>query len=208
MPDFSSLVFAAACGLWAILALAFATWLVSTRKSDVSIVDSAWSILILAAEARDDALAEWRHEATARTALVLGVTALIALIGFYLVRQLTERQRMAAAVTAKEADFRLLAEESSDMVMRIGFDERILYVSPSCDRILGWRADQLAGTPALAGVNPDDLPRVRQIVEALKQAGGNPRYTEYPEVGHDSWKPAYKDPELFAWIFAQKKATD
>jgi diguanylate cyclase (GGDEF)-like protein/PAS domain S-box-containing protein len=132
-------------------------------------LNERYPILVLVSEARHDALAEWRGEATERMALVLGLTALIAVIGFHLVRQLTERQRISAAVMAKEADFRLLAEESSDMVMRIGFDERIVYVSPSCDRILGWTADQLTGTPALAGVNADDLPRVRQIVEALKR---------------------------------------
>ena len=67
----------------------------------------------------------------------------IASTGIYLVRQLLSRQRTAAVLAAKEADFRLLAEESSDMVMRIGFDGRIRYVSPSCIRILGWSAEQL-----------------------------------------------------------------
>jgi predicted peptidase len=47
--------------------------------------------------------------------------------------------------------------------------------------------------------------RSRRMVEALKGAGARPRYTEYPDVGHDSWNPAYKDPELFAWMFAQEK---
>jgi diguanylate cyclase (GGDEF)-like protein/PAS domain S-box-containing protein len=131
--------------------------------------DDRFPILVLATEAMEDVLAIWRNQAIARTALVLGLTALIAGIGFYLVRQMLERQRMALALAAKEADFRLLAEESSDMVMRIGFDERIRYVSPSCTRILGWAADHLTGTPALAGVNIDDLPRVRQSVDGLKR---------------------------------------
>ena len=128
-----------------------------------------YPLLILVTKAQDDVLAEWRHEASARMAFVLGLTALIATAGFFLVRQLMERQRMAVALAAKEADFRLLAEESSDMVMRIGLDERILYISPSCTRVLGWNADQLNGTPALAGVNSDDLPRVEQTVAALKR---------------------------------------
>jgi diguanylate cyclase (GGDEF)-like protein/PAS domain S-box-containing protein len=102
-------------------------------------------------------------------AFVLGLIVLIAVIGFHLVRQLHQRNRMGAALRANEADFRLLAEQSSDMVMRIGFDERILYVSPSCARVLGWDPDQIIGTPALAGVNAEDLPRVRQTVAALKR---------------------------------------
>jgi poly(hydroxyalkanoate) depolymerase family esterase len=47
--------------------------------------------------------------------------------------------------------------------------------------------------------------RSRQIIESLRQAGGNPKYTEYPGVGHNSWTPAFADPELPKWLFAQKR---
>ena len=42
------------------------------------------------------------------------------------------------------------------------------------------------------------------MVEALKAAGGNVRYTEYPGVKHDSWDKAYDEPELVPWLLAQK----
>jgi predicted peptidase len=45
----------------------------------------------------------------------------------------------------------------------------------------------------------------RAMAEALKKAGGEPKYTEYPGVGHNSWDKAYGDPELYAWLFAQKR---
>jgi predicted peptidase len=47
--------------------------------------------------------------------------------------------------------------------------------------------------------------RSRHIVEALKKAGGEPKYTEYKGVGHDSWTPAYKDAEMMKWLFSQKR---
>ncbi|OAI51146.1 phospholipase [Planctomycetaceae bacterium SCGC AG-212-F19] len=47
--------------------------------------------------------------------------------------------------------------------------------------------------------------RSRNMIDALKKAGGAPRYTEYPNVGHDSWNPAYGDPKLYEWLFAQKR---
>jgi diguanylate cyclase (GGDEF)-like protein/PAS domain S-box-containing protein len=75
---------------------------------------------------------------------------------------------MAAALADKEANFRMLAEGSSDMVTRIGLDERMQYVSPSSLGIVGWPPDQLVGTPALAGVNPADLARVQEMVAAMK----------------------------------------
>jgi predicted peptidase len=44
----------------------------------------------------------------------------------------------------------------------------------------------------------------RQMVAALKAAGGNVRYTEYPGVKHESWENAYAEPELLPWLLAQK----
>jgi diguanylate cyclase (GGDEF)-like protein/PAS domain S-box-containing protein len=129
---------------------------------------SRYPIVVLATKSQNDVLAPWRQEVGIRGLVVLALVALIAVLGSYIVRQLLERHRMAAVLVAKEADFRLLAEESSDMVTRIGWDGRILYVSPSSARIVGWRAEQLLGTPALAGVNGEDLPRLEQMVAALK----------------------------------------
>jgi predicted peptidase len=47
--------------------------------------------------------------------------------------------------------------------------------------------------------------RSRNMIAAIKKEGGDPRYTEYPKEGHASWVPAYRDPELFRWLFAQKR---
>jgi predicted peptidase len=44
-----------------------------------------------------------------------------------------------------------------------------------------------------------------QMVEALKKNGGNVRFTVYPEAEHDSWTASYANPELFEWLFQQKR---
>jgi len=43
----------------------------------------------------------------------------------------------------------------------------------------------------------------QKMNEALKAAGGDVRYTEYPEVKHNSWDKAYAEAELPKWLFAQ-----
>jgi predicted peptidase len=43
------------------------------------------------------------------------------------------------------------------------------------------------------------------MVEALRAAGGHPRYTEYPDEGHNCWTRAFREPELWAWLFAQRR---
>lgn len=129
---------------------------------------SRYPLMVLASKSQDDVLAPWRRAAVARMTAVLGLVLLIAAIGFYLVRQLLQRQRMAQALIAKEAHFRLLAEQSSDMVTRIGLDNRLIYVSPSCARIIGWSSNELLGTSAVAGVHAEDMERVEQAIAALK----------------------------------------
>lgn len=46
--------------------------------------------------------------------------------------------------------------------------------------------------------------RSRDMIAALKAAGGSPKYTEYPGVGHNSWSAAYADPMMYQWLFEQR----
>jgi len=45
----------------------------------------------------------------------------------------------------------------------------------------------------------------REMIEALKKAGGTPKYTEYPKVGHNSWDMAYATDELYKWLLEQRQ---
>lgn len=130
---------------------------------------SRFPLIVLASIDQEQVLAPYRDAAFTHTLFAGLLTSLIAVIGGFLVRVLYLRQRLVSALVAKEADFRLLAEESSDMVTRIGLDERMQYVSPSSATILGWGPRQLTGTPALAGVNAEDLPAIAETVAALKR---------------------------------------
>jgi predicted peptidase len=60
---------------------------------------------------------------------------------------------------------------------------------------------------AFHGARDDVVPpfRSRAMVAALQEAGGHPGYTEYPDVGHNAWAPAYADPAVLGWLLAQNK---
>jgi predicted peptidase len=47
--------------------------------------------------------------------------------------------------------------------------------------------------------------RSRNMIAAIKKAGGNPKYTEVPNKGHLVWNTAYATPGLWQWLFSQKK---
>jgi predicted peptidase len=69
-------------------------------------------------------------------------------------------------------------------------------------------ARTIDGTPVWAfhGAADDIVPvtESRSMVAALRKFGGNARYTEYPNVGHESWDLAYADADLVKWLFEQK----
>ncbi|HEY3378716.1 MAG TPA: prolyl oligopeptidase family serine peptidase [Armatimonadota bacterium] len=45
----------------------------------------------------------------------------------------------------------------------------------------------------------------RVMVRALRQVGGNLRYTEYPDSGHEAGPRALGEPELLPWMFSQHR---
>jgi predicted peptidase len=45
----------------------------------------------------------------------------------------------------------------------------------------------------------------KKMFDALTKVGGNVKLTMYPDAQHDSWTAAYNDPELWKWLFAQKR---
>ena len=47
--------------------------------------------------------------------------------------------------------------------------------------------------------------RSRDMIEAIRTAGGKPIYTEYVGVGHDSWTATYKNQAVLDWLFAQSR---
>ncbi len=84
-------------------------------------------------------------------------------------------------------------------------------VAPVCGGGLTRMAEQLREVPTWVfhGLKDDAVPEQEsaRMVEALKAAGGNVKYTMLPEAGHvDAWVHAYGEAGLFAWFLQQRKA--
>ena len=44
-----------------------------------------------------------------------------------------------------------------------------------------------------------------EMVSALLSAGAYPRFTVYDFANHNSWDPAFAEPDLLPWLFSHKK---
>jgi PAS domain S-box-containing protein len=56
--------------------------------------------------------------------------------------------------------YRMLVENSLDLMVRITRDGQMLYLSPNVRTVLGYEPNELVGTSIFAGVHPDDLAEV------------------------------------------------
>lgn len=68
-------------------------------------------------------------------------------------------------------DFQFLAENSLDIICRTAPDSRMLYVSPSCLRVLGWTADEMIGRLAKDFIVAEDIPSVRESIARCNMPG-------------------------------------
>lgn len=89
------------------------------------------------------------------------------------------------------------------------YPERIAAIAPVCGGGEAFWARSFAHIPCWAFHGAKDgavpLDRSQTIVDALKNSGGSPKLTIYPEAGHDSWTETYNNPELYTWLLEQKR---
>ena len=87
--------------------------------------------------------------------------------------------------------------------------ERFAAIVPICGGGNPRDAGKIAGLPAWVFHGAKDavvpLAASQTMVDAVREQGGEPRFTVYPDAGHDSWTEAYDDPALWEWLFAQAR---
>ena len=93
------------------------------------------------------------------------------------------------------------------------YPERFAAFAPICGR--GRWPDARGYTPFLMSKKPvwvfhgtkDSVVPIKEsqlMVDALKRRGGKPKFTIYPEAGHDSWTKSYNNPKLYEWFLSHK----
>jgi len=83
---------------------------------------------------------------------------------------------------------------------------------PICGGGDRFRAERLKNVPVWAfhGAKDNVVPlrQSEEMVNAVKQTGGNAQLTVYPDAQHDSWTATYDNPKLYEWLLSQHKNTE
>jgi len=82
----------------------------------------------------------------------------------YTWRDVTDRHAAAQWLAESEEHYRLLAENASDVVMRLGPDRRFEWVSGSVADVLGWPAPDLLGHVIDEFIRPEELAPFRHAI--------------------------------------------
>jgi len=119
----------------------------------------AYPMIVAVALAKDDVLAEWRASSWFHMAITAGLAAVIATLGVWLALHIRMRQQLEESHRETAAAFRLLAESSNDLIVKLGSERQRLYVSPACRALFGYEPEELLGRDPLEIVHPDDRSR-------------------------------------------------
>lgn len=116
-------------------------------------------------------------DSTDRILFLQAFLAVTAGTGIPLAAVLVDRDELAKRIALSEEQYRLLADQSNDLIVRIGIDGVRRYISPSSRAILGFEPSDLLGKSALSAIHSEDRARVEAVCRTLLDGAVNPGCT-------------------------------
>src|SRR5262249_8568954 len=87
-----------------------------------------------------------------------------------IIREMGERGRVGAVLREVEERYRRVAETTSDVIVAVGEDGRILFVNSSVEKVFGYKQAEVVGAE-LTRLMPDFMTRLREIARRGAEKG-------------------------------------
>jgi len=121
-----------------------------------------YPLVVIVSHGLDEALLKWRSDTALHLAISSVMILALAVLGVRFAMQMQRTQ-------ATDRRYRLLADNSSDVIACIGLDGRRLYLSPAFSTLTGWSVRDGEGRSWRDFVHPDDQDSVLQIGSWLRE---------------------------------------
>ena len=85
--------------------------------------------------------------------------------------EIAERKLAEERLRRSEELYRLVVEHTTDLITLLDMQGKVVYISPSCETLLGYTQDEMIGQLAFSLNHPDDLPFIQEEFAHIFQGG-------------------------------------
>ncbi len=137
-------------------------------------------------------------------------------VRFEMALDITERVRAEEELRFRERELRRLTDAMVDMVGQTDTQGVFTYISPSCERILGYRPEEMVGRSVFEFIHPEDLAGVAEAFERGREAQvpGKVEYRYRRSDGSYVWLESIGNPlfdeegRLIGAVFTTRDVTE
>lgn len=90
-----------------------------------------------------------------------------------------ERQHSKDALNESESRYRFLVQNTNDIILILDHEGVFRFISPSIERIAGYRPEDLEGQSAFTNIHPDDVAHVFELFTAKMNVAGSSVRAQY-----------------------------
>jgi PAS domain S-box-containing protein len=99
-------------------------------------------------------------------------------------RDVTDREAALLELRQSEERYRVLSQSTFDLVAECDAEGRVVFASPSCEEVIGYKAAELEGTTPFGLLHPDDVEKLAELFLARIAGNHRPRLEQIFRVRH------------------------
>jgi len=105
-------------------------------------------------------------------------------------RDVTDREQALRKLRQSERRYRVLSEAIYNVVAELDAEGRVLFVSPSCEEVLGYKPEELVGTRPFGLLHADETERLVDVFLGRIKSQHSPKHDQILRVRHrdGSWR--------------------